>query len=102
MVIGDFKGQHNYQPLGPGLPHAARARCRLQVHPHSSGLGDRLNHDQTNPTLIRGGLGTGDSPLEITSWIDSNANATVDEELGEEAARFWCIVPAEAAPALHR
>jgi transposase InsO family protein len=27
-------------PFGPGLPHAGRARCRLQVHPHPSGVRD--------------------------------------------------------------
>lgn len=49
-------------PFIAGLPHAGRVRRCLQMHPHARGLRDQLNLEQTNLTLIPGGLGIGDSP----------------------------------------
>ena len=49
-------------PLSAGLPHAGRVRCGMQASPHTGGLRDQLNPEQTTPTLESGGLSNGDSP----------------------------------------
>jgi transposase InsO family protein len=36
-------------PLSARLPHASRVGCSLQVHPHTRGLQDQLNLNQTKP-----------------------------------------------------
>ena len=71
-------------PLGPGLPHAGRVRCGVQVHPHPGGLRDQLNPEPNNPTLNPGGLSNGDSPVRRLTRTPCGLRTTLNARLRKD------------------